>query len=94
MTNLCGQCKHWHEWSTAKKLKHDKENIELAIKYGLSYYFSAIHSDLRLGDCDKIGRGTVYHIEDGDAGNEYDGNSFEDECYTDYFNCFEQREEE
>ena len=42
---------------------------------------------LKTGDCDKIIKGTKFS---GDGQTyEYDGYSFEDECYDDYFNCFE-----
>ena len=42
---------------------------------------------LKTGDCDKIIKGTKF--SDDNKTYEYDGYSFEDECYDDYFNCFE-----
>lgn len=68
MSNICGNCKHWHQWVSAKQ--------PYAIR-------------LRLGDCDKIPKGQKY----ADGKYEYDGYSFEDECYDDEFNCFELKEQ-
>lgn len=44
---------------------------------------------LDIGDCDKVAKGTKFT----DCGKiyEYDGYSFEDECYDDSMNCFEPR---
>ena len=43
------------------------------------------------GNCDKIVKGTAFVCE-GEKYN-YDGYSFEDECYDDCFNCFEAKNE-
>ena len=42
----------------------------------------------RSGDCDKIQKGTKY--QDGED-YEYDGWSFEDECYDECLHCFERK---
>jgi len=48
---------------------------------------------LRRGDCDKIEAGTEYGVsEDGKQIYTYDGYSFEDECYDECLNCFEERD--
>ena len=44
---------------------------------------------LDIGDCDKIAKGTKF-VDDGRE-YDYDGYSFEDECYDECMNCFEQR---
>lgn len=52
---------------------------------------------LRIGDCDKISKGTPYEWKDRKHRvhrDLYCGWSFEDECYDDEYHCFEPVEEE
>ena len=44
---------------------------------------------LAKGDCDKIPKGHEWTDEEFGKTYQYDGYSFEDECYDDVFNCFE-----
>ena len=65
MDNLCGNCKHWHEFPTQKYR-------------------------CKQGVCSKVLKGTTFTVEN--VTYEYDGWSFEDECYDDAFGCFEVRD--
>lgn len=47
------------------------------------------HYSIDIGDCDKIVKGTKF--VDGGQEYDYDGYSFEDECYDECMHCFEQR---
>lgn len=44
------------------------------------------------GDCDKIPKGCSWYDEKFKKHFDYDGYSFEDECYDDVFHCFEPKE--
>lgn len=85
----CGNCKHWKQWDSKRCLEHDIASAQFSLKEGLSGYFSAVHSTCRLGDCDKIEKDRPYYSDGHDHVYTFDGYSFEDECYDEYFNCFE-----
>lgn len=74
----CGGCRHWHEWSEKRhKQFWDKCNVP---------WFPG---DLRIGNCDRIARGTPMP-----EGRGFDGYAFEDECYDDCFGCFEEEQKQ
>ena len=50
------------------------------------------YKNTNMGDCDKIPKGKMlsYVLSDGEKHtDQYDGYSFEDECYDEAFGCFE-----
>ena len=52
------------------------------------------YKNCNMGDCDKIpkGRKFSYVLSDGEEHtDQYDGYSFEDECYDEEFGCYESR---
>lgn len=86
----CGNCKHWHEWDNKRIAEEEEKSKRI-----LGQYYEYYEYTLKQGDCDKIPKGEVFHFTLSDGTEHeatYGGYSFEDECYDEYFNCYEEND--
>ena len=85
--NDCGNCVHFHLWDFEREFEKWRQ-----INSHFLTQTAHTKDSLHFGDCDRIAKGTAFTFELSDGSvheAEYDGYSFEDECYDEYFHCFE-----
>ena len=75
--HCCGACRHWHRWTMERERErwNDPDRGE---------------DRLHFGDCDRIPKGTVVTSKVEEYTYTYDGYSFEDECYDEDMQCYEE----